>query len=100
MYPWYKEIENGFDYELPDDDKQAIQYLYGKLKTVFLFMYLFTVVKILNALNENGASFTRNGHKITYLQSLNRTYTFIRQINILVVDIYTVLQPVCFKLSF
>lgn len=30
MYPWYKEIENGFDYELPDDDKQAIQYLYGK----------------------------------------------------------------------
>ncbi|XP_050499658.1 matrix metalloproteinase-2-like [Diabrotica virgifera virgifera] len=29
MYPWYKEMENGYDYELPDDDKQAIQFLYG-----------------------------------------------------------------------
>ncbi|KAG5878181.1 hypothetical protein JTB14_028197 [Gonioctena quinquepunctata] len=29
MYPWYKKMENGFDYELPDDDKQAIQFLYG-----------------------------------------------------------------------
>lgn len=29
MYPWYKEMENGYDYELPDDDKQAIQVLYG-----------------------------------------------------------------------
>ncbi|KAJ8974534.1 hypothetical protein NQ317_009101 [Molorchus minor] len=29
MYPWYKEMEDGFEYELPEDDKQAIQYLYG-----------------------------------------------------------------------
>lgn len=29
MYPWYKEMENGFDYELPEDDKLAIQTLYG-----------------------------------------------------------------------
>lgn len=31
MYPWYSEMKDGFDYELPDDDKMAIQYLYGKL---------------------------------------------------------------------
>lgn len=31
MYPWYKEIEdNGYDFELPDDDRNAIQTLYGK----------------------------------------------------------------------
>lgn len=29
MYPWYKEMEKGFDYELPDDDKWGIQSLYG-----------------------------------------------------------------------
>lgn len=30
MYPWYKEIEdNGYDFELPDDDRNAIQTLYG-----------------------------------------------------------------------
>ncbi|CAH1963238.1 unnamed protein product [Acanthoscelides obtectus] len=29
MYPWYKEMDNGFDFELPEDDKQAIQHLYG-----------------------------------------------------------------------
>ncbi|CAH1135832.1 unnamed protein product [Ceutorhynchus assimilis] len=29
MYPWYSEMKDGFDYELPDDDKLAIQYLYG-----------------------------------------------------------------------
>ncbi|VEN40578.1 unnamed protein product [Callosobruchus maculatus] len=28
MYPWYKEMDNGFDFELPEDDKQAIQHLY------------------------------------------------------------------------
>lgn len=42
MYPWYKEIENGFDYELPEDDKQAIQYLYGGYKTCLRnFFYRF-----------------------------------------------------------
>ncbi|KAK9883688.1 hypothetical protein WA026_001874 [Henosepilachna vigintioctopunctata] len=30
MFPWYKEIEdNGNDFELPEDDKNAIQTLYG-----------------------------------------------------------------------
>lgn len=30
MYPWYKEIEqNGLEYELPEDDKNAVQTLYG-----------------------------------------------------------------------
>ncbi|KAJ8963671.1 hypothetical protein NQ314_005462 [Rhamnusium bicolor] len=33
MYPWYKEMDNGFEYELPEDDKQAIQYLYGARDT-------------------------------------------------------------------
>ncbi|EFA09264.2 matrix metalloproteinase-2 [Tribolium castaneum] len=33
MYPWYKEMENGFDYELPDDDKLGIQALYGARTT-------------------------------------------------------------------
>ncbi|ENN71228.1 hypothetical protein YQE_12156, partial [Dendroctonus ponderosae] len=29
MYPWYSEMKDGFEYELPDDDKLAIQSLYG-----------------------------------------------------------------------
>ncbi|XP_066253558.1 matrix metalloproteinase-2-like [Euwallacea similis] len=29
MYPWYSEMKDGFEYELPEDDKLAIQYLYG-----------------------------------------------------------------------
>lgn len=30
MYPWYKEMVDGFDYELPEDDRNGIQQLYGK----------------------------------------------------------------------
>lgn len=30
MYPWYQGMQNGFDYELPEDDRLGIQHLYGK----------------------------------------------------------------------
>lgn len=30
MYPWYQGMQNGFDYELPEDDRLGIQQLYGK----------------------------------------------------------------------
>lgn len=29
MYPWYTEMKNGFEYELPEDDRLGIQSLYG-----------------------------------------------------------------------
>lgn len=30
MYPWYQGMQNGFDYELPEDDRLGIQHLYGR----------------------------------------------------------------------
>lgn len=30
MFPWYQGMQNGFDYELPEDDRHGIQSLYGK----------------------------------------------------------------------
>ncbi|XP_049826441.1 matrix metalloproteinase-2-like isoform X2 [Aethina tumida] len=33
MYPWYKEMVDGFDYELPEDDRNGIQQLYGRRET-------------------------------------------------------------------
>lgn len=29
MYPWYQGMQNGFNYELPEDDRLGIQHLYG-----------------------------------------------------------------------
>lgn len=40
MYPWYQGMQNGFDYELPEDDRLGIQALYGKY-TNCIFVHQF-----------------------------------------------------------
>lgn len=39
MFPWYQGMQNGFDYELPEDDRLGIQSLYGNDNKHFYLLF-------------------------------------------------------------
>lgn len=39
MYPWYQGMQNGFDYELPEDDRLGIQHLYGRCLLIYFLSH-------------------------------------------------------------